>query len=317
MKKTLLHSIASGICLAVACNTLSAQPVLVNTMMPFPVGTNDSIYAAAATVSPGAGGAGVTWDLSGLTPLLQGTISIVNPSSTPYFSTFPSATFCAKENPTGGGSAYIYERLSATKWEQLSNNYAGVGTGTDYTPNPESAVEFPMHYLDSFTDTFQKVGGSANTVNITYDGYGTLKTPFATYTNVVRIYKYWGPGDYDYNWYVTSPYLNIVMSFDMQSSSYTLVRDAASTSVINIQSPETVEVYPNPVTDNAIIKIATVNGINNASISLTNSMGAVLREIPLKDSETILSKGNLPGGLYFYSVFNNGMKIATGKLIIQ
>ena len=317
MKKIITFSLLLCIYMVVFCGTVFGQPVLVSTMTPYPVGTMDSIYGAAATVAPGSGGAGVTWNLSGLTPVPEGLITVVTPSSSPYFSTFPTATFCARLSPSGGGAAYIYERLSPTKWEQLANNYSGPGTGTDYTPNPESAVEFPMSYLNSFVDTFQKVGGGPNTVTITYDGYGTLITPFATYTNVVRIYKYWGPGDYDYNWYVTSPYLDIVASFDMQSNAYTLVKTNSTTSIKENTSAESVSLFPNPLKDKATLTIDAPGGLNNASLILTDISGKVLKEIGISNTCTELQKDALEAGLYFYQVFNNGTRIANGKLIIR
>ncbi len=316
MKKITLFVLISLYLITLSA-ALFAQPVLVSTMTPFPVGTTDSIYGATASVAPGSGGAGVTWNLSGLTPVAEGTITVVNPASTPYFSTFPTATFCAEVNPSSGGSAYIYERLSSSKWEQLANNYSGVGTGTDYTPDPETAVEFPMSYLNSVIDTFQKVGGSANTVTITYDGYGTLITPFGTYTNVVRIYKYWGPGDYDYNWYVTSPNLDIVLSFDMQSNAYTFIRTASTTAIKEVSAKETAQIYPNPLTNSGTLKISAPNGLYNAFLTVADATGRIVKYVPAYEAETTISRDQLCPGLYFYSVENSGLKIASGKLVIQ
>jgi hypothetical protein len=304
--------------LAGGAGRLSAQaPVLVNTMTPFPAGTTDSIYSATATVAPGSGGAGVTWNLSALVPSALGMVTIVTPSSTPYYSTFPTSTFSAQISPNSGGSMYVYERLSATKWEQLANNYAGTGTGTDYTPNPESAIEFPMNYLDIFTDTFQKTTGSSGTVDISYDGYGTLVTPFGTYSNVVRIKKYWGPGDYDNNWYVTSPNLGIVASFHAQSNSYTLVRPIGTTSVKNIAADARVQLYPNPFQDAVTIKLNAVSTLRDASIIITDVAGRIVQQSPLLSSETTISANGLCHGIYFYQLFNDGARIANGKLVKQ
>src|SRR6185312_756933 len=102
MKKTAIVSVALSICLLVSGITMFAQPVIVNTMTPFPVGTSFNIYKPTATVLPGAGGAGVTWDISGLTPgTALGVATMVSPSSSPYFSTFPTATLCAEITPAG------------------------------------------------------------------------------------------------------------------------------------------------------------------------------------------------------------------------
>jgi hypothetical protein len=316
MKKITTFFVLLSIYQLVPGIALFAQPILVNTMTPFPVGTTDSVYSALPSIAPGAGGAGVTWNLSGLVANLQGTVSVVTPSSTPYAATFPTTTFCAKLT-IGINTAYVYERLTAGKWEQLANNYAGPGTGTDYTPNPESALEFPMSYLNSFIDTFQKTGGGANTVTVTYDGYGTLITPFATYTNVVRIYKYWGPGDFDYNWYTTSPNLGIVASFDAQNNAYTLIRQVSATTSINEISESKTTLYPNPFSGNATLKIDAPNDLHDASIVITDVVGRVVRELPVANKETTIHQDGLTTGMYFYRVGSKGINIANGRFVIK
>ena len=319
MKKTTKLLILPGLFWLSSVGALFAQPVLVNTMTPFPVGTIDTIYSAAAgSVSPGSSGAGITWDFSSLSPANQGTIEIVTPSSTPYFSSFPTTTFCAKINPSGGSSQYVYERLTTTRWEQLANNYAGVGTGTDYTPNPESSIEFPMSYLSSFKDTFQKTTGGANTVDVTYDGYGTLITPFATYTNVVRIKKYWGPGDFDYNWYTTSPSLGIVFSYHGQANSYTLIRaGAATTKASQVAANFSCRLYPNPFSGNATLFINAAQEITPALLVITDLTGRVIKQIPVVSSETKINADGLVPGLYFYRVTSNYGQVANGKFTVR
>ncbi len=314
--KNIITSAALLICLLGKSISMLAQPVLTNTMSPFPVGTTDSIFGASATVAPGSGGAGVTWNISALSPTYEGQIGVVDVSTSPYYSTFPTSTFCAEITPTVGSPMYVYERISSSRWEQLANNYAGTGTGTVYT-NPESSLDFPMSYLDSFVDTFQKTTGGPNTVTVTYDGYGTLITPFATYTNVVRIQKYWGVGDYDYNWYITSPYLDIIASYDAQSSAYTIIgSNIGSTAIKEVNAKENVSVYPNPFTGSTTLKVG-VSNFCNASFTMTDAIGRVVKQMPVTANETTISRDGLCAGLYFYSVQNNGVKITTGKLIIQ
>lgn len=317
MNRTFAKFILSGLILSGQSVTSFAQPVIVNTMSPFPVGTTDSLYAAPGSVLPGAGGAAVTWNLGALVPAASGVVSFVTPSSTPYFAAFPTATLCAQITPVSGSVKYIYQRLSSTRWEMLANNYSGTGTGQDYTPNPESHLMFPFSYTNTFTDTFQKTTGGANTVDVTYDGYGTLITPHATYTNVVRLYKYWGPGDYDYNWYVTSPNIGIVASYHAQTNQYTLVRHMATAGVAKMSIVATAQLYPNPFIHTTTLKIDAPNGLSDASVTITDASGRVVRCMPVTAVETIISADELPSGLYFYNVQNGGIKIAGGKMVIN
>jgi len=315
MKKKFTFSGLALLC----CVAAIAQPVLVSTMPQPPVGTIDSIYSATGSIVPGSGGPGVTWNFSGLSTAFLGTAAVVNPSATPYNSTFPTATLCIKFTPAGSSaSVYDYDSLSSANWEQLANTYGGAGTGTDYTPNPESNMNFPFNYTNSFIDTFRKTGGSPNPVTITYDDYGTLITPFGTYYNVVRIYKYYGTGDYDYNWYTTAPYLFGVMSYDAQSNAYTIIGVPGSTTgLTEAAAPETTQLYPNPFSDNATLKLNVQNGFIGASMSITDAVGRIVKQIPINGPETTVLRDGMQPGLYFYNVQNNGLKIATGKLVIK
>lgn len=311
MKKIFTLAAIAGL----VTSTAIAQPVITSSMPTAPVGYSENIYTATASVAPGSGGPAVTWNISTLTPTLAGGVVLINPTTSPYASTFPSATICAKITPATGPVMYAYEKVSSTKWETVANNYYGVGTGQDYTPNFESFLEFPFSYTNTFRDTFQKVGGSANTVDITYDGYGTLITPFATYTNVVRIQKYWGPGDYDYNWYTTSPYLGIVASYDAQGNNYVLVNNA-SAAVHNINQPVSVQLFPNPATSHVTV-LTSFSEINNASVVITDISGKTMSITAITGNETHLDRNGLAPGIYLYQVQNNGLKVASGKIIFQ
>ena len=100
-------------CLLLAVNSPSsfAQTVLVSTFPPPAIGTVDSVYIAQATVLPGNGGNGVTWDLSALSPTFEGTATAVDPAATPYFDSFSTANICSKLTLAGTNTnAYVYDR---------------------------------------------------------------------------------------------------------------------------------------------------------------------------------------------------------------
>src|ERR1700741_4920579 len=230
-------------CASASIMSVCAQPIIQNGSNVPAVGFTAVVSGAGNTVAPGTGGANITWDLSGLSPSELGAIEFVTPSTTPYFSTFPSSNLCIKITPTGSSvSIYQYDKVTATRWDQIANSYAGPGTGKDYTANPESFLKFPFQYNESFIDTFQSTSGGVSSVTITYDGYGTLKTPFGTYNNVVRVMKYWGPGDYNYNWYTLNP-LAIMASFDAEKNSYTLT-GATATNITESAENVSVQVFP-------------------------------------------------------------------------
>jgi hypothetical protein len=298
------------------CSALNAQIVLTSTMPRPPIGTVDSVFGASGSIPPGNGGAAVTWNLSSLSASLLGSATIVNPAASPYAANFPTANFCIQITPAGGGSsAYEYDSISTTRWDQLSNNYMGPGTGKDFTPNPESNLEFPFNYGTSFIDTYQTTTSGPYSFRITYDGYGTLITPLATFNNVVRVIKYWGPGDSDIDWVSTSPYLFILCSYDAQSNKYTFINPTA-TAVNNVMpSQSSVQVYPNPVTDKAII--ITADYLNNAQLVITDLTGRMVKQVAIRSAATNFNRDNLAPGMYFYVFYNNQQPIAKGKLLIE
>ncbi len=293
-----------------------AQPVITSSIPIEAIGYTENVATAAATIAPGAGGAGVTWDYSGLSPVAAGVVKIISVASSPYAATFPGATNCSELTPTGGSPMYTYEKISSSYREAIATNYQGVGTGKDYTPNPEARLKFPFNYLESFTDNFQTTTSGVNSVTITYDGYGTLKTPYGTYTNVVRIKKDWGPGDYGYDYLATSPTLSIIMNYDATNNSYVIIGHTP-TAVQQLSSDiSSVSVYPNPFSDKVTVAVNTTS-LNNASVSLTDMSGRIVKQVEISTPATTFSKGELAAGMYLYQVFNNGTRIATGKLAVQ
>ena len=293
--------------------TSVAQPVITNTVTSVPLGTVDSAYGASPTVLPGPGGANVNWDMSSVTTVFAAKLTVIAPATSPYTSTFPTATFCVKVE--GATTSYNYSRQSATGVETQSLTYGGVGVGTDFSPNPRLSVSFPFHYLDSKSDTFQSTASGPDTVRLTYDGYGTLKTPFYTYPNVIRIKEDYGTST-SYSWYTVSPFA-LVMNYASTSNNYVIVTSQlGTTGVRNTPAVQDATIFPNPMSEIAVLRLNT-SGYKDASIVITEISGKTVRQIPVTAPETTIAKENLQPGLYFYTVQNDGQKVATGKLLIQ
>jgi hypothetical protein len=243
----------------------------------------------------------------------------VAPSSTPYASSFPDANICVQIMDTTGTTAlaYDYDRVSYSRLETIANNVSSnPSTATIYT-NYETNLAFPFNYGNIVVDTFQKPSGSANTVQLTYDGYGTLVTPYGTFTNVVRIYRYWGPNDYGYSWWILNPLAN-VGSYDNTSRQFICATLGTSTGVKDAGAVSTgVEVFPNPAGNQFHIRISGLSDLSMVDLVITNVVGEVVKTAPLHSEETTVSKDDLRSGVYFYQVRNNHEVVATGKLILQ
>jgi hypothetical protein len=305
-----------GILLCALVNV--AQPVILNGNNVPAIGFNAGIQSVSGAGSPGAGGANLTWDFSSFSVNTMGVVAIVDPALTPYTTTFPQANFCSKITPTGSStSIYSYEKISSTLWEAIATNYSGPGTGKDYTPNFESNLKFPFSYGETFTDYFQSTTSAQYPVDITYDAYGTLITPSATYTNVVRIKKYWGPGDYSYSWMSTNP-LFIIMNYNSTSNSYVLVGSATA----DIQDINTnklkVQLFPNPINSSSRFVISgNIKNFQNTMIIIYDALGKEVKQLKVDANEIIINRDGLENGIYFYKLINSNQIVATGKLIIN
>ncbi|MCW3109230.1 MAG: hypothetical protein JWQ09_3736 [Segetibacter sp.] len=292
-----------------------AQPVITSSVTSSPLGTVDSAYGASPTVLPGAGGASVNWDMSTVTTIFAAKLTVVDPTTTPYASTFTAANYCVKIEASS--TTYNYSRMSSSGLENVALNYFGVGTGTDFTPNLRLSVPFPFNYLDSKSDTFQSTTSTTvDTVRLTYDGYGTLKTPFYSYSNVIRIKEDYGTS-YSYSWYTMSPFA-LVMNYASTTNNYVIVTQRPSPSTAISAVPVTTEtvIYPNPMSGDAVLKI-NASAYNNASIAISDISGRTVKQLPVTSSETIIHKDGMVPGMYFYTVQNDGVKVANGKLAVE
>lgn len=299
--------------MAAIATRATAQPVITSSVTSVPPGTVDSAYGASPTVLPGSGGAGITWDMSTVPTIFAAKLTVVDPATSMYASTFPTATFAVKVE--GTTTTYNYSRQSSIGLETLSLTYGGTGVGTDFNPNPRMTVPFPFSYTDSKSDTFQSTTSGNDTVRLTYDGYGILKTPFNTYSNVIRIKEDYGTS-YSYSWYNVSPFA-LVMNYASATNNYVIVKTHfVTTGVSNVAVGPQVVVYPNPTSGNAVLRM-DATGYYNASFTLTDITGKTVKQLSVTSSETNVSKDGLAPGLYYYTVQNNGVEIANGKLIIN
>ncbi len=79
-------------------------------------------------------------------------------------------------------------------------------------------------------------------------------------------------------------------------------------------------VYPNPVTDNAMIRLdhfASI-GLENLSLNIYDINGkAVYTEANLQSSIIVIDRGLLSNGMYFVEVVNGNERIASKKMMVQ
>lgn len=79
-----------------------------------------------------------------------------------------------------------------------------------------------------------------------------------------------------------------------------------------------IKTFPNPFFDKIIFSIPSSTILENASLSIFDISGRLIRKIePIKDYEVLVEKNNLSSGIYFYKMILNNNTQATGKFIAQ
>jgi hypothetical protein len=142
----------------------------------------------APYLSPGSGGADVTWDFSGLA---QGTIltySHVDPAVTGYAASFPASNV-AQQLSSGEILFVQTDGSGMQQWGEVINSEVHVYT------DAERIMSYPCSYgtawADEFTGTYTVSGMQwvrTGAISATVDGYGSLVMPYGTLDNVLRIH---------------------------------------------------------------------------------------------------------------------------------
>lgn len=168
-------------------NFLVAQKTINRSYAP-EIGTEYTIiYLDTTNVEAGGAGNNQTWDFSNLTETGE-TFSFryIDVSETQFGSSFPNANI-AYTNDT----AEVFYQVDNSSWTRWGVAYDG---GGEFLTNPSDEIRFPMDLGDSYTDTFDGTIQAPEASlpregeqTITYDAYGTIKTPSGEYSNVSRI----------------------------------------------------------------------------------------------------------------------------------
>lgn len=91
--------------------------------------------------------------------------------------------------------------------------------------------------------------------------------------------------------------------------------DIATSVQENAQNLKFRNVFPNPATDRATI--VTSNEVNNATLTIHDQVGKVVRTIHnINGTNITIERGDLPGGMYYIQLNQEGLLVASDKLII-
>lgn len=287
-----------------------AQPILTAANYTnFSVNVRSVDIVSGVTVGPA--GPNQTWNYATLiaNPTILGTATTVPASTAPFVSSFPTANFCIKISATFNGVVYTnfnLAKLNSSGLENLGSTNSGGITeqfiDTQFSP-------LPLTYNTTYVDVYQRSDATVPSSNTdTYDAYGTLTTPYGTFTNVIRI-KSVSANFTGYTWFKSNPYtplLDIDVVNATGSVSSVSLYQSTNLGTTQVTTDSNILLYPNPTTD--IINIDTEEKINQIIIS--DMLGKTVFET--KQNNNTIDLGFLETGLYIANI-----KTEVGEKIIK
>ena len=269
------------------------------------------IYKANTSgLSPGNAGANQVWDFSGLT-LNQDNAPINTVAVATAFSasSFPASNYCYKatfNNANYVDTVYEFYSLSSVSFERMGNSSSGDNTINKRT-DTEILFQFPYTYNTTINDTYQH-DTDTNPISVTsvYDAYGTLITPFGTYTNVIR--KKNTEGTFvSYNWFHTNPYFPIMGGDFTDNGSLQVLKNTTGLGVNPIESKKAMAIFPNPTHKELNIQLPAQQILDRVAIT------DVTGKIVLKQDQNLnqINVSHLANGLYFIEVHSGMEKLVT------
>jgi hypothetical protein len=297
-------------------------------------------YKSTAFFNAGSSGSGQTWSFPGLTGTTE-TLTAVSVASTPFASSFPTATLAEKQ---GNGSAYLF--YANTSSAQVTRGYAAGIIQIVYS-NPEEMLHFPFSFGNSYTDYFLATfnsGGSNYTrrgsTTVTADAIGTLTTPAGTFTNVLRVRIFQNYQDStnisgssiiinytntEYFWYKDGYHYPLATSYTFVSSGSPSTGGSyfiPSTIGIdeNSEFESNLRIFPNPVESELTVSL-NMETPKTLHVSLMNLLGEKVMELdsdPIAGSEKVvkLQLDNLRSGIYIANV-SSGNLTTTRKIVVE
>jgi hypothetical protein len=290
-----------------------------------PVGTTYTIGSSDtnATFNLGSAGANQTWTFTNNTWTSVEQHSVLNPSSTPYAASFPTANR-AELSHTSDGDIYQYELLTASSLAEL-------GTGTVDTvivfPANFNVISLPVTYQSAWTSVNHiesSMGGitvlTSDSVIQTVDGWGTVVTPYGSYP-CLRVFSHvfvtmsmqgipiMSFSFYAYSWADQQARMIVTCTSRMNASSPTFTSGTidilgAPLAAEPERGPvanrfEVGQNYPNPFNPTTTIPV-TLDHNSNVSLDIYDITGQLISH----------ESSDMPAGTHEFSV--NGARWASG-----
>ncbi len=286
----------------------NSQPVL-NYDSGHSIGVTTDAYSISGTpANLLLSGANAVWDLSAVPLTPAGSVDLVDPSSTPGFSLYSSSNL-AYEQSSGLGTIYNYLIDDANELNIIGRDI-GAPNGFGYA-DPEQLLQYPFSFGASFTDTRQRVSGTLETFNRTYDSYGTLIINGKTYTDVVRIYE----NTTSAIWYAVTPVISPLII--VRSSGVVYLEPTNPNGIKDIANEASVFVYQGSSKTEVHVVIRGVNDYSSVKMKIFNSLGSEVKDFYITQGRTDFQIKEQAAGVYFFTITNGTSMLKKGKFMFN
>lgn len=295
-----------------------SQPVLTSAN----IGSFSVAGHNASTIGVWYGGQGhQNWNFSNIPTgpaVCKYITNIAIPSSAPLpgDTSFPTANYCEKISfPPFTSPSYFYKVVNDNSIETLGYHSVYYNSTIEYFVKPR--FDLPYSYGDSNT-AFSQTSPTSQTIGVSesYTAYGTLQTPFGTFTDVIRLNKNratWGVDrNAYYDWYQLTPVYMPVMSMTQSwpSGYITEVIFYEDTTGLGVNQNDIgykLNVNPNPVED--YLNILLPYNFNIDKVKITDLLGKTVYEESISNST--INVEYLNSGLYIVKVYSDDQTFET------
>ncbi len=312
-----------------------AQITLIQSDMPQVGNVFITAFDTVPTVSQGSAGANQTWDLSATKWQFADTTFCVSPSSTPYFTDFPTSNLAVRYQ-FESDSTFYYSNLGSSSLLSLGNiSVQPIGTFS-VTDNPGiRTMPLPAAYLTYWTDMPREVVSnnvgadslrqiSQLSIFDTIDGWGTVTTPAGSYSSLrvkqiqrtvydsafyySTLTQAWalvavstgGVTSESFIWYAASKGAPVAtVSLDSLGGHVGLARYLASSNAGITQPVQTSAARINQRSGTNYVTIATPM---RSEIKILNIQGRLIQSLSASGEMTTVNISSFPSGLYFLKV---------------
>ena len=87
----------------------------------------------------------------------------------------------------------------------------------------------------------------------------------------------------------------------------------------SVDATSGVRIYPNPIVGKAVIEYTIAPEVREAKVMIFNILGNLTKEVPLShyDNKVDLQANELNAGVYFYSLYLDGVRQETKRLVVK